>query len=107
MVSNLSNITVDLTTDYNKHLIELAISIFDEYLRKDAPNKIDIDEDILAQLYDKFGCNQTQQDNPLVQKFSIRDIEGWDTNIVNMKEIERNVDKFLFYKLYEAILEHL
>ena len=34
----------------------LAIQIFQEYLRDSSPNKIDVDENILHAIYDKFGC---------------------------------------------------
>ena len=45
--SNVSNITVDLDVDYHSHIAEIAIGIFDEYLRKDSPNKIEVDDEIL------------------------------------------------------------
>ena len=60
VVSNISNITVDLDVDYNSHICQIAIGIFDEYLRKDSPNKIEIEDEILLQIYEKFGCRQDQ-----------------------------------------------
>ena len=43
----------------------------------------------------------------MVQKFSVRDLDEWDTTQVNMHIIEKNVDKFLFYHLYKFILDQL
>jgi len=40
----MTGITVDNNVDdYNQHIWDIAIGIFDEYLRKDSTNKVEID----------------------------------------------------------------
>ena len=105
MVSNISNCTVDPDVDYNQHICQIVIGIFDEYLRKEAPNKVEVDEEIISQLYEKFGCTQMQVSNPLLQRFSTSDSVSWDTTYVDLQTIQKSLDKFLFYSLYKFILD--
>ena len=54
--SMISNLSVDIDTDYSNNAKDIAINIFDEYLRNGAANYVFINDKIRCLIFNKFGC---------------------------------------------------
>jgi hypothetical protein len=55
--SMISNITMDAQNPNYAHVaLEIAVDVFDEYLRRGAKNEVQVDDDIKCHIYTKFGC---------------------------------------------------
>ena len=59
--SFVSNISIDSDTNYFEAANLIALLIFDDYLRINALNFANINNHILNNLYDKFGCEIIKQ----------------------------------------------
>ena len=54
--SVVSNLSIESDKNYHDTAKQIAIEIFDEYLRDGSPYELDTDEKIKHNLYEKYGC---------------------------------------------------
>lgn len=111
--SMISNLSVDREINYNEQAKNLAIQIFDDYLRKGATQAVqNINKDVLCVVYDKFGCELTidqfkiatdsvrnfnadlEKGGELSHNSSINEnnVSHYDTNIIIEEQLSRNLN---------------
>ena len=111
----ISEASFDPQLNYQEEVKILAIKIYNEFLRTNATNKVNVDEAILCQIYEKFGCDLNQ--NHLSQHFNVlvrsNKLNGststnmFNTNTIHEEILITNLNQALFQELYKHTLKGL
>ena len=99
-----SNISVDFDCNYIEQAKTIAINIFDEYLCNDAVSKVTLPDEILCDIYQKFGCRV--KDSVKSSKKNAK-ASDYNTSLVNEHILDQNITQSIFYDLYRAVLDEL
>jgi hypothetical protein len=97
--SMISNLSIEAENNYHNISMEIAIDIFDEYLRRDADYEVEVDGKLKCQIYAKFGCETVSDITSKLNPFS------YNTEMINEEILLQNLNQYLFFDLYSYTLD--
>ena len=86
--------------DYVGAAKAVAIDIFDQYLRKESKNEVEVDDKIKIQVFMKFGCEYKQSENESFYMEDDPSLSKFNTDLINEEILIQNLNQYLFHEIY-------